>query len=150
LQVCVRDPHFCVWIDPGEHREACLRHGQQPAEITGRIAAAARGVWHGNAATHLKFGDDRHARSIATDAVVAATSVRTRCTTTAAVYGQGVKVFPLYHVALLGCYPTAERAQNRIERARSLPGSGDEPDCFMASKYKLDRDEWPRGFISVP
>jgi hypothetical protein len=53
-------------------------------------------------------------------------------------------------VFLLGCYSTAERVQDRIERARALPGFGDEPDCFMVSKYELDRDEWPQGFISVP
>jgi hypothetical protein len=49
-------------------------------------------------------------------------------------------------VRLLGCYSSRERATERILTAALLPGFRDEPDCFMVTKYVLDRDEWPSGF----
>jgi hypothetical protein len=51
---------------------------------------------------------------------------------------------------ILGVYSTEQRAQDRIERARRLPGFADEPDCFTTSRYVVDQDWWVDGFISVP
>jgi hypothetical protein len=50
---------------------------------------------------------------------------------------------------ILGVYSTAQRAQDRIERARRDPGFADEPDCFMIDRYVVDRDHWEDGFVSV-
>ena len=51
---------------------------------------------------------------------------------------------------ILGAYSTADRAQDRIERARQLPGFEDEPECFYIDRYVVDRDCWGEGFITVP
>jgi hypothetical protein len=51
---------------------------------------------------------------------------------------------------ILGVYSTEQLAQDRIERARRLPGFADEPDCFMISRYVVDQDQWEDGFITVP
>jgi hypothetical protein len=40
---------------------------------------------------------------------------------------------------ILGVYSTEERAQDRITRARQLPGFRDEPDCFYVSAYTVTR-----------
>ncbi len=93
-------------------------------------------------------------------------------------YGCGMEVFLLYHVAhagsadgsarhrdaagellideqvgdevfLLGCYSTQDRAEQRIDRARALPGFRDEPRCFMISRYEVDHDEWTEGFATI-
>ena len=53
-------------------------------------------------------------------------------------------------VKLLGCYSTEECAQERIDRARLLPGFAEEPDCFTVSRYVIDRDEWTEGFVTMP
>lgn len=49
---------------------------------------------------------------------------------------------------LLGIYSTAAGAHTRIEQARSLPGFCDEPDCFLAEGYEVDRDEWAAGYLT--
>jgi hypothetical protein len=51
---------------------------------------------------------------------------------------------------ILGVYSSEARAEDRIRRARELPGFRDEPDCFYVNRYTLDRDEWDEGFVSVP
>jgi hypothetical protein len=51
---------------------------------------------------------------------------------------------------LLGVYSSEQRAQERIQRARVLPGFQQEPDCFMVDTYRLDEDQWTDGFVSVP
>jgi hypothetical protein len=53
-------------------------------------------------------------------------------------------------VTLLGCYSTEERANDRIDRARLLPGFVDEPDCFVVSRYEIDHDAWTDGYVVVP
>jgi hypothetical protein len=50
---------------------------------------------------------------------------------------------------ILGAYSTENLANARIETARLLPGFTDEPDCFYVDCYRLDRDCWKDGFISV-
>ncbi len=51
-------------------------------------------------------------------------------------------------VKLLGVYSTAARAAARIDDARSLPGFCDEPECFLAEGYEVDRDEWATGYVT--
>ena len=52
-------------------------------------------------------------------------------------------------VKLLGCYSTAERASDRTDRARLLPGFANEPDCFMVDRHEVDTDSWSVGFVVV-
>jgi hypothetical protein len=51
---------------------------------------------------------------------------------------------------LLGVYSTRAAAEDRIRRARLLPGFADEPDCFLIAEHPVDRDEWTEGFVRVP
>ncbi|WP_377273459.1 hypothetical protein [Peterkaempfera sp. SMS 1(5)a] len=53
-------------------------------------------------------------------------------------------------VKLLGIYSSERKAQDRIRRARLLPGFRDEPDCFMVVPYHVDDDEWTEGFVRIP
>lgn len=53
-------------------------------------------------------------------------------------------------VKLLGIYSTREQAEERIKRARLLPGFRDEPECFLFDGYELDEDTWTEGFVRVP
>ncbi|GAA4572121.1 hypothetical protein GCM10023176_34360 [Micromonospora coerulea] len=50
---------------------------------------------------------------------------------------------------ILGLYSSEARAEDRIERARKLPGFRAEPDCFYISHYTVDQDEWNDGFVSI-
>jgi hypothetical protein len=50
---------------------------------------------------------------------------------------------------ILGVYSTEQRALDRIDRARRLPGFAEEPDCFMIDRYVVDQDQWADGFIAV-
>ncbi|MFF1547075.1 hypothetical protein [Streptomyces sp. NPDC058291] len=50
-------------------------------------------------------------------------------------------------VKLLGVYSTPERAEERMRRARLLPGFADEPDCFVVDAHTLDEDEWTGGYL---
>lgn len=50
---------------------------------------------------------------------------------------------------ILGVYSTRERAEDRVGRARLLPGFRDEPDCFLVDGYELDTDEWSEGYQIV-
>ena len=50
---------------------------------------------------------------------------------------------------ILGVYSTEQRAQDRIARARTLPGFRDEPDCFWVDRYTLDEDMWDEGFSTA-
>lgn len=53
-------------------------------------------------------------------------------------------------IKLLGVYSSDQRAQERIERARQLPGFVDEPNCFLVTPYELDEDHWDDGFVTIP
>ncbi len=54
---------------------------------------------------------------------------------------------------ILGAYSSEQKAQERLARARELPGFREEPDCFLIDflidLYTLDEDRWSEGFISV-
>ncbi len=50
---------------------------------------------------------------------------------------------------LLGVYSTLEKAEERVRRARLLPGFVEEPDCFVVEEHTLDEDEWTEGFVRV-
>jgi hypothetical protein len=52
-------------------------------------------------------------------------------------------------VKLLGVYSSHEKAQERIVRARPLPGFRDEPQCFYIEPFTVDADEWKEGFETV-
>ncbi|NEC90651.1 hypothetical protein [Streptomyces sp. SID12501] len=53
-------------------------------------------------------------------------------------------------VKLLGIYSTRERAEERMNRARLLPGFRDEPECFILEGYEVDDDTWTEGFVRIP
>jgi hypothetical protein len=53
-------------------------------------------------------------------------------------------------VKLLGVYSSLAKAQERMRRARLLPGFADEPECFIISADVLDKDEWTTGFVRIP
>ncbi|MFE2706521.1 hypothetical protein ACFXI6_45810 [Streptomyces mirabilis] len=50
----------------------------------------------------------------------------------------------------LGAYSSREAAQKRIERARSLPGFTDEPNCFYIEEAVIDEDQWTEGYVTEP
>ena len=50
-------------------------------------------------------------------------------------------------VKRLGIYSSRELAQERMARARSLPGFRDEPDCFYIEEAAVDEDEWTDGYV---
>jgi hypothetical protein len=52
-------------------------------------------------------------------------------------------------VKLLGIYSSRASADERIRRARRLPGFRDEPECFVTGEYELDQDTWTEGFVAV-
>jgi homoserine kinase type II len=68
-------------------------------------------------------------------------------------------VFVLHHVAredtpdedvkLIGVYSTRVLAEAAVARMCSLPGFRDYPSGFEIDEYRLDRDHWGDGFISV-
>jgi hypothetical protein len=45
------------------------------------------------------------------------------------------------------CTSTEERAADRVERSRTLPGFVDHPNDFTIDRYELDKDEWTEGFV---
>jgi hypothetical protein len=50
---------------------------------------------------------------------------------------------------LLGLYSSEQKAVEARERAIALPGFRDAPDGFHIDCYRVDRDEWTEGFITV-
>jgi hypothetical protein len=52
-------------------------------------------------------------------------------------------------VKLLGVYSSEQMAAEAKERAIGLPGFRDAPDGFDIDCYRVDRDEWTEGFITV-
>ncbi|WTW96536.1 hypothetical protein OG216_25635 [Streptomycetaceae bacterium NBC_01309] len=50
---------------------------------------------------------------------------------------------------LLGVYSSRENAEERMRRARHLPGFADEPECFVMTEYTVDGDMWTEGFQRV-
>ncbi|MFF8381534.1 hypothetical protein ACF07V_36095 [Streptomyces sp. NPDC015661] len=53
-------------------------------------------------------------------------------------------------VKLLGIHSSEGAAEERMRRARLLPGFADEPDCFQIGEYDLDDDQWTEGFVRLP
>ncbi|MFD3884746.1 hypothetical protein [Streptomyces microflavus] len=47
---------------------------------------------------------------------------------------------------LLGLYSSRLRAEERIGRARTLPGFSQAPDGFSVHEYTVDDARWPCGF----
>jgi hypothetical protein len=50
---------------------------------------------------------------------------------------------------LLSGPSTEDRARARLEDARLSPGFSDHPDNFDVSRYTMNRDERPEGFVTV-
>lgn len=50
---------------------------------------------------------------------------------------------------LLGVYSSEEAASDRIARSSNLPGFRDHPEAFRITRYEVDRDEWPDGYVEV-
>ncbi|MEU4481688.1 hypothetical protein AB0F68_27025 [Micromonospora sp. NPDC023966] len=50
---------------------------------------------------------------------------------------------------MLGVYSSEAQAKARMQRATSLPGFRDEPDCFYIARHTVDQDEWTDGFVSI-
>lgn len=50
---------------------------------------------------------------------------------------------------LVGVYSSAAAAEAAKRRKLQLEGFRDYPDCFLVDEYKIDRDAWSEGFISV-
>ncbi|MEV4254397.1 hypothetical protein AB0J52_14690 [Spirillospora sp. NPDC049652] len=50
---------------------------------------------------------------------------------------------------ILGVHSTREHAEDRVGRARPLPGFRDGPNCFLIGGYELDTDEWSEGYQIV-
>ncbi|NUS09833.1 MAG: hypothetical protein HOY69_00225 [Streptomyces sp.] len=51
---------------------------------------------------------------------------------------------------LLGVYSSQAGAEERVRRARGLPGFAEEPECFVISACEVDQDAWSEGFVRVP
>ena len=68
-------------------------------------------------------------------------------------------VFVLHHVRsddefgddakLIGVYSTRERAEAASERLKSQPGFVDHPEGWEISRYRLNKDHWEDGFVTV-
>lgn len=52
--------------------------------------------------------------------------------------------WPFFKV--LGLYSSRKLAEERIERARSLPGFRRSPEGFCVHEYTLGQAHWPDGF----
>jgi hypothetical protein len=50
---------------------------------------------------------------------------------------------------LLGVYSSEELARERIARSKQLPGYRDHPESFEISRYEINRDQWPDGYVVV-
>ncbi|WP_392960332.1 hypothetical protein [Streptomyces sp. LN245] len=53
------------------------------------------------------------------------------------------------NVKHLGVYSSRELAQERIERARTLPGFADEPNCFSIEEAVINEDQWTEGYVTA-
>jgi len=52
-------------------------------------------------------------------------------------------------IKLIGVYSSNEKAEKALFRAKELDGFKDYQDGFEISKYKLDRDGWTSGFVTI-
>ena len=66
------------------------------------------------------------------------------------------QLFTVFHdppetgrVKVIGIYTSEELAEAAVERTRSLPGFADHPNGFRVERYDIDRDHWPRGFVTL-
>ena len=50
---------------------------------------------------------------------------------------------------LLGLYSTQDKANVRVEQARTLPGFQEEPECFLVDRYEVDVDGWTTGYVRM-
>ncbi|WP_316829097.1 hypothetical protein [Pedobacter miscanthi] len=52
-------------------------------------------------------------------------------------------------IKLIGVYSTEDMAKEAECRAKLLEGFKDSQDGFEISSYRLDKDEWTSGFVTV-
>ena len=52
-------------------------------------------------------------------------------------------------VKLIGVYSTRETAEAAVERSSRLPGFSDASGGFYIDEYRLDRDHWVEGYVTV-
>ncbi|AJF63784.1 hypothetical protein [Streptomyces vietnamensis] len=50
------------------------------------------------------------------------------------------------NIKVLGLYSSRKLAEERIERARSLPGFRSTPEGFCVHEYTVGEGHWPHGF----
>lgn len=69
------------------------------------------------------------------------------------------KVYLLYHihemdnddedVKLIGVYSSLSNAEEALLRVAHAPGFRENPEGFQIHAYKLDKDSWTEGFVTV-
>jgi hypothetical protein len=52
-------------------------------------------------------------------------------------------------IKFVGVYSAHEKAQEAVTRLARLPGFADDPDGFHIDEYRVDRDQWAEGFVTV-
>jgi len=50
---------------------------------------------------------------------------------------------------IIGVYSSREIAEKVVDEYKNLIGFKDYLDCFYIDEYKIDKDHWEEGFITV-
>lgn len=50
---------------------------------------------------------------------------------------------------IIGIYSTREKAEIVIEQYKCIQGFKDYPDRFYVSEYKIDKNHWEDGFVTL-
>ena len=52
-------------------------------------------------------------------------------------------------VKFIGVYSSREMAESAISRLSRAPGFSETPDGFSIDEYRVDRDSWEEGFVTL-
>lgn len=52
-------------------------------------------------------------------------------------------------VKFIGVYSSREKAESAVARLNRLPGFSEAPDGFHVDEYRIDRDHWVEGYVTV-
>ena len=52
-------------------------------------------------------------------------------------------------VKFIGVYSSREKADAAVARLSRLPGFSDAPDGFHVDEYRVDQDQWAKGYVTV-
>jgi homoserine kinase type II len=52
-------------------------------------------------------------------------------------------------VKMIGVYSSRQKADEAVARLKSQPGFCHTPQGFAVSKYVIDRDHWPEGYVTA-